>query len=95
MLELVSVGYHPATAAAPVLRELNLRLPVGEPALVAGRSGSGKTTLLRLVMGLDRPDAGELHLDGECLSGAGRHVPAERPPCPWSFRSSRCSRTST
>ena len=49
MLELRNVSYHPATAAQPVLRDLNLTLPVGRVALVAGRSGSGKTTLLEML----------------------------------------------
>ena len=55
MLELRSLHYHPATAAQPVLRGLDLQLDVGQPALVAGRSGSGKTTLLELICGLAEP----------------------------------------
>jgi peptide/nickel transport system ATP-binding protein len=31
---------------------------------VAGRSGGGKTTLLRCLLGLERPDAGELRVNG-------------------------------
>jgi energy-coupling factor transport system ATP-binding protein len=72
MLELVSVGYHPATAAAPVLQDLNLRLPVGEPALVAGRSGSGKTTLLEVISGLAEPDRGRILWQGSAVSGRQR-----------------------
>jgi energy-coupling factor transport system ATP-binding protein len=58
MLELRSLHYHPATAAQPVLRGLNLQLQVGKPALVAGRSGSGKSTLLELICGLAEPTGG-------------------------------------
>jgi energy-coupling factor transport system ATP-binding protein len=57
MLETRALGYHPATAPRPLLEGLDLRLPVGEPVLVAGRSGSGKTTLLELLAGLAEPDA--------------------------------------
>jgi putative ABC transport system ATP-binding protein len=34
-----------------------------------GESGSGKSTLLNLIAGLDRPDAGEIRLDGVDLLG--------------------------
>jgi ABC-type lipoprotein export system ATPase subunit len=40
--------------------------------VVAGRSGSGKTTLLRLIAGLDRPDAGEVLIDAQSLTGQDR-----------------------
>ena len=40
--------------------------------VVAGRSGSGKTTLLRLIAGLDHPDAGEVVIDAQPLSGWDR-----------------------
>ncbi len=36
----------------------------GDFAVLAGPSGSGKTTLLNLIGGLDRPDEGEILLDG-------------------------------
>ncbi len=51
----IGLGYHPATTPEPVLRDLSLTLPVGEPVLVAGRSGSGKSTLLELISGLADP----------------------------------------
>jgi ABC-type lipoprotein export system ATPase subunit len=44
----------------------------GQMTVINGRSGSGKSTLLRLIAGLDRPDDGELMLDGRALSGLDR-----------------------
>ena len=35
MLDVIGLRYHPATAAAPVLRDVSLQLSVGAPALVA------------------------------------------------------------
>jgi putative ABC transport system ATP-binding protein len=47
-----------------VLRDLSFELRRGEYVAVMGESGIGKSTLLNLVAGLDRPDAGEIVLDG-------------------------------
>src|SRR6266702_5390046 len=44
---------------------LNLAIPRGDFVAVMGPSGSGKTTLLNLLGGIDRPDAGEVHVAGE------------------------------
>jgi zinc transport system ATP-binding protein len=49
----------------PVLRDVNLRIGEGEFVAIAGPNGGGKTTLLRLVLGLERPDAGVVRLYGE------------------------------
>lgn len=76
MLELKSLCYHPATAAEPVLRGLDLSLQIGQPALIAGRSGSGKSTLLELICGLAEPSGGRsggtIHWNGERLSARQR-----------------------
>ena len=44
---------------------VSLSLPRGDFAVLAGPSGSGKTTLLNMIGGLDRPDQGEILLDGQ------------------------------
>jgi NitT/TauT family transport system ATP-binding protein len=44
----------------PVLADVSFLLPAGTVTVVLGPSGCGKTTLLRLLMGLSRPDAGEI-----------------------------------
>ncbi len=41
---------------------VDVRVGGGQLVAVRGRSGSGKTTLLNLLAGLDRPDAGTVHL---------------------------------
>ncbi len=53
-----------------VLDGLTVPFEPGAVTAITGRSGVGKTTLLRLLSGLDRPDAGEVLLDDEPLSGA-------------------------
>jgi putative ABC transport system ATP-binding protein len=47
-----------------VFEHLDLAIPRGDFVAVMGPSGSGKTTLLNLVGGIDRADAGEMHVAG-------------------------------
>ncbi len=47
-----------------VLDEVCLEIPSGSFVMVLGESGSGKTTLLNMLGALDRPDGGEIAVDG-------------------------------
>ena len=51
----------------PVLDDISIDLPDVHALVVIGPSGGGKTTLLRTIAGLERPDAGQLLIDGEML----------------------------
>jgi ABC-type nitrate/sulfonate/bicarbonate transport system ATPase subunit len=50
---------------------VTLNVGAGELVSIVGPSGCGKSTLLRLVAGLDFPDAGELRVGDEIISGPG------------------------
>lgn len=50
-----------------VLRGLNLKIPEGQVVSIIGPSGSGKSTLLRILMTLEKPDAGRIRIDGESI----------------------------
>lgn len=54
-----------------VLDGANLAVEVGEVVAVLGRSGSGKSTLLHLLGGLDAPNAGQITVGGQRLTGRG------------------------
>jgi len=55
---------------APLFESLDLAVARGEWVAIVGESGSGKSTLLNIVAGLDRPDRGEVRLDGRPLDFA-------------------------
>jgi len=48
-----------------VLSDVSLQVGKGETICVLGPSGSGKSTLLRCINWLERPDAGQIYLNGE------------------------------
>ncbi|HEY9174370.1 MAG TPA: ABC transporter ATP-binding protein [Verrucomicrobiae bacterium] len=49
----------------PILDGVNLRIETGESVVILGRSGGGKSVLLKHLIGLLKPDAGEVLIDGE------------------------------
>ena len=61
-----------ALGGKPVLRGVSLRVADGETMAVIGGSGAGKSVLLKHVIGLLRPDAGEVWVDGERVADLDR-----------------------
>lgn len=52
-----------------VVNEVDLRVSQGEIVGLLGPNGAGKTTTFYMIVGLISPDAGEVHLDGDALTG--------------------------
>jgi phospholipid/cholesterol/gamma-HCH transport system ATP-binding protein len=52
-----------------VLRGLDLEVPDGSITVIIGRSGGGKSVFLRHLLGLVRPDAGRIVIDGVDVTG--------------------------
>jgi ABC-2 type transport system ATP-binding protein len=57
-----------------ILEEVSFSLPRGYIGGLIGPNGAGKTTLLRLLLGLSRPDRGEVRLFGQEVGAAGSQV---------------------
>jgi peptide/nickel transport system ATP-binding protein len=55
---------------------VSFEVRAGDSLGVVGESGSGKTTIARMIVGLERPSAGEIHLDGNPVSAS--HARRER-----------------
>lgn len=80
VLPLVSAGVSKVYPGAPAaaVQDLTLTVAHGEIVTVLGPSGCGKTTSLRLIAGLERPDGGEIRIQGRLVCGWGTWVPPEQ-----------------
>ena len=56
------------------LKDISLTIEKGETIAIIGGSGSGKSTLLRLMIGLDRPSGGEIHIGGDNITVMSENV---------------------
>lgn len=61
-------SYGQGESRVEVLKGINLEISPGETVALIGKSGSGKSTLLSLLAGLDRPDSGEILVQGQKIS---------------------------
>lgn len=70
MIEIKNV--HKAFAGQKVLRGVDILVKQGSSTAIIGTSGGGKSVLLKILLGLIKPDSGEVYIKGE-------HVSSERP----------------
>ena len=56
-------------AALPVIGGVSFSVADGEFVAIVGPSGCGKSTLMNIIAGFDRPDSGEVLVDGAPLDG--------------------------
>jgi lipoprotein-releasing system ATP-binding protein len=69
-------GFDAPTGYLQILQHVEFSLMEGEFLAVVGESGSGKSTMLQILGTLERPDAGEILLDGEPIHNFGANKQA-------------------
>ena len=75
MAEVALVEVSKSFGAVEAVRDLSLSIANGEFVVLLGPTGAGKTTTLRLIAGLERPDRGNVVIQGRDVT---EEVPAER-----------------
>src|SRR5215213_5081288 len=51
-----------------ILNDLSFKVMKGETKIILGGSGGGKSTIIKLVLGLLKPDSGQIVVDGEDIT---------------------------
>src|SRR5881227_3134302 len=75
MAEVALLDVSKSYGAVEAVRNLSLSIANGEFVVLLGPTGAGKTTTLRLIAGLERPDRGNVLIQGRVVT---EDVPAER-----------------
>ena len=73
--ESLSKHYKNATA----LDQVSIHIPKGSIYGLVGNNGAGKTTLMRLLLGLQTPSSGQIHLESQIATGSILESPAVYP----------------
>ena len=68
-IQNVNLALGTGAARVHILKDISLRIARGKTVGLVGPSGSGKSTLLMVMAGLERPDSGDVTVDGTPFSG--------------------------
>jgi phospholipid/cholesterol/gamma-HCH transport system ATP-binding protein len=61
-------GVHKSFDDEVVLNDVSFKIARGETKIILGESGSGKSTILKLILGLIRPDSGQILIQGQDIT---------------------------
>src|SRR5258706_11739739 len=64
-------GLRKSYAGTPVLKGIDFEVERGEVFVIMGPSGSGKSVLLKHIIGLEKPDGGDILIEGESIQSDG------------------------
>jgi len=75
MLELKQISFEVTDestgARKKILRDISLTVSNGSFVAITGHNGSGKSTLAKIIMGIEKPTAGQILLNGEDITSLG------------------------
>ncbi len=63
-VELQNVSYKYPSSSEPAVKDISLSIKKGESVALIGKSGAGKTTLVDIILGLLKPQDGDIRVDG-------------------------------
>lgn len=63
----ISYTYKDKMETTPALKNINLKIDTGDFVALVGPNGSGKTTLIKLILGVIKPQKGEILINGKSL----------------------------
>ena len=66
MLELKDISF--SRDNKKILQNVSLKIDEQKLVAITGPNGSGKSTLAKIIMGIEKPDSGEIYLDGENIT---------------------------
>ena len=72
--EGVSKSFKEGENKIQVLKDISLSIEKGERTAIVGTSGSGKSTLLHLLGGLDKPCAGNIEINDQCMTSLSENA---------------------
>ena len=78
MLEIKDLRFRYGRRSPLVLNGTSLELKDGEIGILLGRNGSGKTTLFQTILGILKPESGQMQFDGQDLLRMTRRERARR-----------------
>lgn len=68
MLELKNIEF--TRDNKKILNKINLKLDIDKFIVITGPNGSGKSTLVKIIMGIEKPDAGEIFFEGKDITNS-------------------------
>ncbi|GFI44715.1 sulfate/thiosulfate import ATP-binding protein CysA [Lachnospiraceae bacterium] len=71
MLEVKHLTFHPLENGEEIsiIEDISFTVEEGGMLVITGPNGGGKSTLAKLLMGIEKPDGGEIRLDGTDITG--------------------------